>query len=129
MTLMNPFNSSTHIVIRLLRSGPENDDDSRDDKIAIVHDVEDVYQLYYNDANMKGDVAHFKLLTGEELDVYLESLFFLLTRDSDPFISVQLNIPCMPCLLYKVEDLKKLKLRETLNTILPLLHSCTKIAF
>lgn len=127
MTLMNPFNSSTNIVIRLLRSGPECEDDTRDDKIAIVHDVDDVYHLYYKDANMKEDVSHFKLLTGDELDVYLESLFFLLTHDSDPFRSVQLNIPCMPCLLYRVEDLKKLKLRETLSTILPLLHSCAKI--
>lgn len=125
MTLTNPFNNSTNIVIRLLRSDPEEEDDM----IAIVHDVDEVYQLYYKDANMKGDVAHFMFLTGEKLDVYLESLFFLLTRDSDPFRSVQLNIPCMPSLLFKVEDLKKKKLRETLNTILPLLHCCTKLNF
>lgn len=129
MTLMNPFNCSTNIVIRLLRSGSEKDDDSRDDKIAIVHSVDDVYQLYYKDANMKGEVAHFKLLTADELDSYLECLFVLLTRDADPFLSIQLNIPCMPCLLFDIEELKKKKLRETLNTVLPLLHSCTKIEF
>jgi hypothetical protein len=129
MTLMNPFNSSTNIVIRLLRSGPENEDDSRDDKIAILRSVENVYELYYKDANMKGEVCHFKLLTADELDTYLECLFYLLTRDSDPFLSIQLNIPCMPCLLFRVEDLKKTTLRDSLHTILPLLHSCTKIEF
>ena len=127
MTLIDAFTNSTNITIHLLRQAPECEDPSRDDKIAIVYSGDDVYQLYYKDANMIGNVAHFKLLTGEELDSYLESLFLLLTRDKDPFRSIQLNIPCMPSLLFQVSDLKKRTLRDTLHTILPILSRCTKI--
>jgi hypothetical protein len=125
--MVNPFNDSTNISIRLLRAGV--DDDSRDDRIAIVHKGEDMYHLYFKDADMKENTSHFTLLTGDELDSYLESFFFLLSRDSDPFRSIQFNIPCMPCLLYTVDELRKPKIRDSLNTLFPILRSCIKVKF
>jgi hypothetical protein len=63
------------------------------------------------------------ILTGEELDTYLSSLFTLLVRDTDPFAHIQFDLPCSPSLLYTIQDLRSGKIRKALWDILPLLSS------
>ena len=129
MTLKYPFRDSTNISIRLLRSGDDSDDKSRDDQIAIVEKGGDLFEVYYHSGDWDKKTAHFIQLSGDELDQYLHCLFFLLTRDSDPFHSVQFNVPCMPCIMLALEDMRKKGVRESLGTILPLLRSCIKVEF
>jgi hypothetical protein len=124
-----PFHDSTNISIRLLRSGPESKDMNRDDQIAIVEKGDDLFELYYHSGDWETKTAHCVQLTGDELDQYLYSLFFLLTRDSDPFRSVQFNVPCMPSILILMDDMRKKGVRDSLSTILPLLRSCIKVEF
>ncbi len=123
----NPFKDSTNITFRLLKSGSENYDEMKDDIITIVHQGEDLYHVYYRDGEWKDDFSHMTALSGDELDSYLESMFFLLTRDAQPFRSIQLNIPCMPLIMLRVEDLRKKGIRRCFRTILPILRSCIKV--
>jgi hypothetical protein len=123
----NPFKDSTNITFRLLKSGSENFDDEKDDMITIVHQGDDLYHVYYRDGEWKEKFSHMTALTGNELDSYLESMFFLLTRDAQPFRSIQLNIPCMPLIMLPIDDLKKKGYRRCFRTILPILSSCIKV--
>lgn len=123
-----PFSDSTNISIRLLRKGVENKDSTCDDQIAIVEAGADFYELYYHSGDWESrSTAHFSQLNGDELDNYLYSLFFLLSRDADPFRSIQFNLPCMPAILLEISELKKKGVREALTTIMPLVRSCLKI--
>ena len=124
-----PFTDSTNISIRLLRSGPENQDKSRDDQIAIVDMGNNNFNVYYHSGDWTGKTAHFIQMDAEELDNYLWALFKLLCSDVDPFRSIQFNIPCMPSILLSVDDMRKKGVRKALNTILPLLRSCIKVQF
>ena len=129
MMVKYPFSDSTNISIRLLRRGPDNKDDSRDDQIAIVDKGDNNFDVFYHSADWQSKTAHFVQLTGEELDQYLYSLFTLLSCDADPFRSVQFNIPCMPSILIIMDDMRKKGVRRSLYTILPLLRSCIKVQF
>ena len=132
MAIKYPFTDSTNISIRLLRSGADNMDTSRDDQIAIVEQLNNEYDVYYHSGDWSDKsekMAHFVQMNGLDLDQYLESLFFLVSRDADPFRSIQFNIPCMPAILISVDDMRKKGVREALQTILPLLRSCIKIHF
>lgn len=125
--MTNPFNDSTNITIRLIRpTHTEEDGKEYDDRIAIVQQENSLFHLYYQDANAKKGMTYITVLSGDELDQYLYGLFFLLSRDRDPFRSIQFNIPCMPSFLFLVEDLKKKGIKEALNVVLPLMASCLK---
>jgi hypothetical protein len=120
---MSPFRTSTNIQIRLTRS----EDESEDDRIAIRYKDEDMYQLFFRDGNTKGKPQTYcTVLSGEELDVYIESLFTLLARDRDPFRSVEFQIPCFPCVQYNVEDFRQGKLRTALKDLMPVLYAAAK---
>ncbi len=121
------FSDSTNITFRLLRAGSDNFDEEKDDKITIVHQGEDLYHLYFRDGDWTTKTSHMTALSGDELDSYLESLFFLLTRDSQPFRSIQLNVPCMPTIMLRIDDLRKKGIRNCLRTVLPILRSCIKV--
>lgn len=125
---MNPFKDSSNITIRLIRKGDGNDETGdRDDHIAIVYNDVDSYIVYYKDTNAMHRLTHSTVLTGDELDTYLHGLFFLLTRDKDPFHFIQFNIPCLPCIFLSVQDLRLKGVKRTLlNEILPLMSSCLK---
>jgi hypothetical protein len=124
MVIPYPFKDSTNITLRFLRSG---EPETNDDLVTVVHQGDDLYHVYFKDGNWNTDTSHMTALTGDELDEYLSNLFFLITRDSQPFRSVQLNIPCMPCIMLDVSDLKKKGIRRSLQTILPILRSCIKV--
>jgi hypothetical protein len=109
------------IVIHLIRKG-SNPDGSNDDYIILKWKGEDTYQLWYHDGNCRVvDKHHVTVLSGEELDTYLQSLFTLLRHDREAFSCVQFDIPCCPSIMFYPQDLKKKIVRKTLNRILPLL--------
>jgi hypothetical protein len=119
------FSENTHIQIRLIR----NENQKEDDKILIRSQDDDTYQIFFRDGNMdvKKPATYYTVLSGEELDTYLESLFTLLVRDGDPFKEIQFNIPCYPTLMYPIQELRGGKLRSTLKTILPILSVAAKL--
>lgn len=119
---MNPFASAGNIQIRLTRDAYEENDD----RICIKYKDEDTYQLFFQDGNMKKQTTYCTVLSGEELDLYMESLFVLLSRDRDPFRSIEFQIPCFPALQYDVTDMQKGKIRGTLKRIMPLLYSAAR---
>lgn len=124
MLSSNPLTNMSLIHIRLTR----DTNAAKDDRIVIKYKGEDMYQIYFQD----GDTAHgvtamyCTVLSGEELDVYIESLFSLLVRDKEPFESIQFQIPCFPCLAYDIQDLREGKLRATLKRIMPILYAAAK---
>jgi hypothetical protein len=116
------FASSANIQIRLTR----NDDESQDDRIVIKYKDEDIYQLFFRDGGSLTSVTYCTVLTGEELDIYMESLFTLLSRDRDPFRSIEFQIPCFPTLQYHAEDMSKGKIRGALRRVMPILYAAAK---
>ena len=125
MSPMNFFESSTNIQIRLLR---DNKGD-HDDRIVIRYKGEDSYQIYFRDGNTlsKNPVTYCTVLSGEELDIYVESLFTLLVRDRAPFEAIEFQIPCFPCLRYEIPDLRQGKLRSALKQVMPILYASVKV--
>lgn len=120
---VSPFADNTSIQIRLLR----NDRASKDDRIAIRRADDDIYELFYQDGQMKNkDKMYVCLLSAEELDIYLQSLFTLLVRDKDPFIHIQFLLPCFPTVLYDIQDLRQGKIRKALFDLLPLLQNTSR---
>jgi len=121
---VSPFADNTCIQIRLLR----NDRASKDDRIAIRRADDDIYELFYQDGLMKNkDKMYVCLLSGEELDIYLQSLFTLLVRDQDPFTHIQFLLPCFPTVLYDIQDLRQGKLRQALFDLLPVLQNTSRV--
>ncbi len=119
---MSPFTNSGSIQIRLTR----NDNPAQDDRIVIKYKDENMYQIFFQDGNTNVKQTYCTVLSGEELDLYIESLFTLLVRDNDPFESINFMIPCFPVVQYDIQDLRGKKLRNTLQRIMPLLHSAAK---
>ena len=98
VTSVPSFESASTIQIFLIR---KSDQTKPDDTINIQHKGEDTYHVYYRDGNWTDENRwHMTVLSGAELDQYVEGLFTLLARDRDAFEHVQFNIPCYPALMY-----------------------------
>lgn len=113
------------ITLRLIRS---NKGPNMDDIIKIKHwDIEEdeKYQIQYMDADsdtVNGTIHHSSTyLTGEQVDAYMRSLFTLLTRDADPFASLQIQAPGFPSILLDIDELKKERVRQSILDVLPVL--------
>lgn len=122
------YNHHNKIVFRLLRRPEAGQPDSpdRDDYIILKHKGEDVYQIWYRDANYRNKKRHqLTVLSGEEVDQYLRSLFVLLRSDRDGFAAVQVEIPCFPPILLATRDLCNKTIRNTLKKIMPILCVAT----
>jgi len=118
------FANSSYIQIRLTRDEePENDD-----RITIRYKDENMYQLFFQDGNTLSlnPRTYCTVLSGEELDVYFESLFTLVSRDRDPFRSIEFQIPCLPAVQFDVSDMRKGKVRGALKRIMPILYAAAK---
>ena len=117
--------SAIPITLRLLRK----DKTAKSDDIIKIRSYTDVdtelYQIEYKDpqSDTQSGVVHHssEWMSGEELDTYLDSLFTLLSRDDDPFEHFQIMAPGFPCILLKVEDLKKPRVRQSIHNVLPVL--------
>jgi hypothetical protein len=119
MTTSNPFSDNTSIQIRLHR----NANSSYDDRIVIRYKDDDYYQIFFQDGEQSRKNIYCVVLTGEQVDTYIQSLFTLLSRDSDPFTHIQFYIPCFPSVLYETSDLRKGKIQNALKQLLPMLSS------
>lgn len=117
--------ASLPVTLRLLR---KDKGAKKDDIIKIKCwdvDVDEKYQIDYKDADSNTDTGvsyhSSTFLTGEQIDAYLQSLFVLLTRDSDPFESLQIMGPGFPCILLPIQELKKERVRQSILDVLPVL--------
>ena len=119
---MSPFTNSSCIQIRLTRDGNTH----HDDRIVIYYEDDNIYRIFFQDGEMKSKTTYCTILTGEELDVYIESLFTLLVRDNDPFENINFIIPCFPVMQYDIQALRGKKLRSTLKRLMPILKSSMK---
>ena len=120
---MNPFSNPGCIQMRITR----DENAENDDRIAIRYKDEDCYQIFFQDGNTDRKKTYCTVLTGQQVDCYIDSLFTLLSRDNDPFFNINFMIPCMPVVQYSIQDLRKGKLRKTLKNILPVLQSAAEL--
>ena len=119
------FDSATTIQILLIR---KSDKSQPDDTINIQHKGEDTYHVYYHDGNWTDENRyHMTVLSGAELDQYVEGLFTLLARDRAAFDNVQFNIPCYPALMYNARDLLRDDIRQSLTDMMSLLYSAQRV--
>ena len=118
------FSDPKSIQIRLTR----NSNEEQDDRIVIRYKDEGIYQLFFQDGNtnLEKPNVYCTVLTSEELDTYVDSLFTLLKFDRYPFESVEFQIPCFPCIQVYPGDLRNETLRDTLKRIMPVLYSAAK---
>ncbi len=110
------------IVLRLLRKDLSS---KNDDIIKIFNVGSDQYRVEYTDPNCLNNVKVHHVskdpMTGEQMDLYLNSLITLLTRDTDPFWKFQITAPGFPAILLDINDLKKRSVHESISSVLPLL--------
>jgi hypothetical protein len=118
----NPFSDNTSIQITLHRNGNPN----LDDQLAIRYKDDDYYQIFYRDGNQSRENIYCTVLSGEQVDTYIQALFTLLSRDTDPFINVQFYIPCFPTVIYRTSDLRKKEIQNALQQLLPMLTSAAR---
>ena len=121
---MSLFKNASNIQIRLTR----NDNPDNDDRIVIRYKDEDTYQIFFQDGNESLESArtYCTVLSGAELDIYIESLFTLLSRDTDPFRDINFMIPCFPVVQYSPQDLRKAKTRGALKRVMPILYAAAR---
>ena len=119
--------SPVPITLRLLRKNCTSK--SEDDVITIfreTNDYKDDYQsfkLRYVDG--LADVKHEMYLSGDELDVYFDSLFSLVSADTEPFESLQVLAPGFPSVLFNASRVNAVK--DYLLSVLPLLTDVRRI--
>jgi hypothetical protein len=65
-------------------------------------------------------------LSGNELDVYLNSLFSLVSSDTEPFESLQVLAPGFPSVLFDASHVNVVK--DHLLSVLPLLTDVQRIS-
>jgi hypothetical protein len=111
------------ITFRLLRP---NKSASHDDVIKIHGNEASGYYIVYSTPDTKSSQESLMLFTGEEVDTYLSSLFTLLTKDADPFESLQVLAPGFPSIMLPIDVLKKGTVRQSLFDVLPLLTNFWK---
>ena len=110
--------SKTHsaISLNLIRNVSSK---KSDDTITIRPTfTEGVVHLLYKDS--VNDSKHEVRLTNDELCHYFVSLFHVMSYDTDPFESVQVNCPAFPCVLLSVKDLGDESLRMRLQSMIQL---------
>lgn len=111
---MSPMKPQTSITVQLIR---DKDNTARDDLITIRQTSDyDVVQLSYKDR----DNNSFRevRVTKDVVSAYFISLFHVMSYDTDPFVSVQVNFPAFPCILLKTSDLQYESLRQRLQSML-----------
>ena len=111
------------ITFRLLRV---NKSSKNDDVIKIYGDDVNGYRINYTTPDLERSQESLMLMTGEEIDTYLSSLFTLLTKDSDPFEGLQVLAPGFPSIMLPIDTLKKPSVRNSLFNVLPILTNFWK---
>jgi len=119
--------SPVPITLRLLRKNCTSK--SEDDVITIFRETNDYkddnesFKVRYVDG--LADVKHEMYLSGDELDVYFDSLFSLMSADTEPFESLQVLAPGFPSVLFNASRVNMVK--DHLLSVLPLLTDVRRI--
>ena len=118
------FSNPKCTQIRLTR----DTDEENDDRILIRYKGEGLYQLFFKDGNTTGKKTstYCTVLDVDELTVYLDSFFSLLSTDRDPFQTVEFQIPCFPCVQFSPRDLRNETVQESLKSLLSVLYSAAR---
>jgi hypothetical protein len=119
--------SPVPITLRLIRKNASNK--SQDDVITIFRETNDYkddyesFKLRYVDG--LADVRHEMYLSGNELDLYFDSLFSLVSADTEPFESLQVLAPGFPSVLFNASRVNMVK--DHLLSVLPLLTDVHRV--
>lgn len=115
------------ITLRLIRKNALNK--SQDDVITIFRETNDYkdecesFKLCYVDGT--ADIKHEMYLSGNELDLYLDSLFSLVSADTEPFESLQVLAPGFPSVIFNANRVNMVK--DHLLSLLPLLTDVHRV--
>jgi hypothetical protein len=92
------------IEMRMIRSSvpnPETDDILRITKIG-----DNLVRAVYTERSGDGSVIDIMKLSYHQLFAYIYRMFWLLSLDEDPFVSVQIFLPCYPTILLAVSSIQ-----------------------
>lgn len=90
----------TRLTFFLIRNTNGYDDDK-----VIVSPVNDDFKIQYVSNKVNDSFHHFFYASGTETYAYIYDLLFALKRDTAPYESIQVNIPCFPSVIYKVTEM------------------------
>ena len=119
--------SPVPITLSLIRNNASNK--SQDDVITIFRETNDYkddyesFKLRYVDG--LADIRHEMYLSGNELDLYFDSLFSLVSADTEPFESLQVLAPGFPSVLFNASRVNMVK--DHLLSVLPLLTDVHRV--
>jgi len=114
MTVFSKIHSSINIILIRNMNNKKKDDSIR----ILPASTECVVNLRYQDS--VNESKHELRLTNDELCHYFVSLFHVMSYDTDPFDSIQVNCPAFPCILLSVKDLGYESLRLRLQSMIQL---------
>jgi hypothetical protein len=114
MTVFSKIHSSINIILIRNMNNKKKDDSIR----ILPTSTEGVVNLRYQDSVNESN--HELRLTNDELCHYFVSLFHVMSYDTDPFDSIQVNCPAFPCILLSVKDLGYESLRLRLQSMIQL---------
>ena len=114
MTVFSKIHSSINIILIRNMNNKKKDDSIR----ILPTSTEGVVNLRYQDS--VNESKHELRLTNDELCHYFVSLFHVMSYDTDPFDSIQVNCPAFPCILLSVKDLGYESLRLRLQSMIQL---------
>ena len=102
------------IVFQLIR---DSNNTKNDDLIKLTQAPDcDLVDLCYKDRVTNSQ--HTLRLTKEQAAEYVISLCHIMSYDTEPFKSVQVNFPAFPCIMLSPEDLTYESLRERIHRML-----------
>ena len=93
---------SSPITIRFIRKGESPNTDAK----VVIHNVgEDLYSLSFTDGYSEVRRTHSAILNDRNLFRWLRITLRLLEHDSDPFDSVQMDLPIMPSFMVDIDNI------------------------
>jgi hypothetical protein len=105
---------SSRIAIRFIRKNETSDTDAQ----VFIKDVgKDLYSLSFMDGYSNSPHMHSALLNDRNLFRWLRITLRLLENDSDPFDSIQMDMPIMPSLMVDIH-----KIGSAYHTILDMVE-------
>ena len=105
---------SSQITIRFIRKGESPNTDAK----VVIHNVgENLYSLSFTDGYSEVRRTHSAILNDRNLFRWLRITLRLLEHDSDPFESVQMDLPIMPSFMVDI-----VKVHRAYHTILDMVE-------
>ena len=105
---------SSRIAIRFIRKNETSDTDV---KVFIQNVGKDLYSLSFTDGYSDTPRTHSAILNDRNLFRWLRITLRLLEKDSDPFDSIQMDMPIMPSFMVDVD-----KIGSAYHTILDMVE-------